>query len=108
MITEITQAIDQLSNLKTLHQLEKETQRANDSAKELKQRTQIHEYRLQQATEKMKKIEDDERERCKKTSDLLKEFEKNSANGPFFNSLLDILTNFQGIYDFYILSILNA
>lgn len=45
----------------------------------------------------MKKIEKDEKDRCKKTAELLKAFEEESGNGPFFDSLQHILLNFQGM-----------
>ena len=89
-------AIDELSNLKTLRQLEKERLRVQESAKELEERAKVQEYRLEQAKLRMQKIVDEDRERCKKTAALLKEFEQNSCKGPFFDSLLDILLNFQG------------
>ena len=79
-----------------MRQLEKENIRVKEHALELEKRTERQKYRLEQANQRMKKIEEEEEERCRKTAALLKEFEKNSANGPFFQSLLEILGNFQG------------
>ena len=76
--------------------MEKERLRAQESAKELEERAKVHEYRVEQAQIRMKKIEEEERERCRKTANLLKELENNSSKGPFFESLLDILLNYQG------------
>ena len=90
------QAIDDLSNLKTLRQLEKETIRAKELSEEMEKKAKIHESRVEQAQQRMKKIEDEDKERCLKTASLLKDFEKNSCKGPFFESLLSILVNFQG------------
>ena len=98
LLADIKLAIDELSNLKSLSQLKKEHERAKKANHELEQRTKVQTYRLEQATMRMKKIEEEERERCKKTAELLKKFQQNSCNGPFFDSLLDLLTNFQGIY----------
>ena len=75
--------------------------RANESARKLEERAKWQEYRLEQASLKMKKIEEEEREKCKKTAALMKEFEKASDKSPFFERLLEILTNFQGIYIFF-------
>ena len=66
-------------------------------SKELENRAKQQEQRLEQSQLRMQSIEAEEREKCKKTAALLKEFEDNSGNGPFFESLLAILTNFQGI-----------
>ena len=71
--------------------------KAKEASAELKKKAKIHEYRLEQAKIKMKKIESDDRDRCRKTAEILKEFEKHSGNGPFFESLLNVLLNFQGI-----------
>ena len=98
-MTEITQAIDELSNLKTLRQLEKESGRAKEYAQELLDRTNIQEQRFEQAKLRMEKIEEEEKDRCRKTAELLKEFESHCASGPFFESLLGILSNFQGKED---------
>lgn len=96
LLSELTQAIDELSNLRTLNQLEKETRRQKQSSIDLEKRVQVQEFRLEQATIRMEKIDEEEKMKCMKTSALLKEFEKASCNGPFFESLLNILTNYQG------------
>lgn len=96
MISEINQAIDDLSNLKSISQLEKETAKATETAQELEDRAKVQEQRLEEAKLRFEKIEQEDRERCKKTAELLREFEKNSCNGPFFQSLLEILINYQG------------
>lgn len=98
LVCELHQAIDDLSNLKTLRQLEKETLRAKEVSVDLEKRAEIHEYRVKQAQQRMQQIEDEDKERCIKTAALLKEFEKNSTSGPFFESLLSILVNYQGKY----------
>ena len=84
--------------MKSIRQLEKETVKSKQSAQELEDRTRIHEQRLEEAKQRMEKLEEEDRERCRKTAEILKEFEKNSSNGPFFESLLEILTNYQGTY----------
>lgn len=93
------QAIDEISNLKSMRQLQKEKIRAQQNADELEKRAKIQEYRIEQANLRMKKIEEEEKERCKQTADLLRELKEssNSCSGPFFEKLLGILTNFQGI-----------
>lgn len=96
IVNEITNAIDELSNLKSLRQLAKENEKAKESSLDLQKRAEVQEYRLQQANKKMRKIEADEKDRCRKTAELLKEFEEESGNGPFFESLLNVLLNFQG------------
>lgn len=96
LMAEITDAINELSNVKTLRQLAKENAKAQERSLELEKKAQVQEYRLEQASIKMKKIEEDDKDWCKKTAALLKEFEKKSGNGPFFESLLHILSNFQG------------
>lgn len=96
LITEISQAIDELSNMKTLHQLQQENLRVQETSKDLELRAKKQEERLEQAKLRLQKIEEDEREKCKKTTAILKDFQKKSGNGPFFESLLDILLNFQG------------
>ena len=68
----------------------------------MEQRAQTQKYRLEQAEIRMKNIEEEEKARCRKTAEILKEFERKSCNGPFFESLLDILTNFQGNFFFFI------
>ena len=64
LVSDITQAIDELSNLKTLKQLEQETLRAKETSLELEKKAKVQEYRLEQAQLRMKKIEDEEKERC--------------------------------------------
>lgn len=96
LVHDIKQAINELSNLKSLDQLQKEAARAKERSFEIEQRTKVNEYRLEQAKSRMQKIEEEEKERCRKTADILKDFERKSCNGPFFQSLLAILTNFQG------------
>lgn len=76
--------------------MEKETERAKKSSIDLEKKAKVQENRLEQARLRMDKIEAEDKERCQKTAAILKEFEKNSCNGPFFKSLLEILTNFQG------------
>ena len=76
--------------------MEKDKIRSEEQAKEIEKRAEIQEYRLEQANLRMKKIEEEEEERCRQTAELLKEFEKNSCNGPFFKKLLEILVNYQG------------
>ena len=92
----IKKAIDELSNLRSLNQLAKESDKAKEMSKNIEKRAKVQEYRLEQANLKMKKIEADDKERCRKTASILKEFEEQSGNGPFFESLLNILLNFQG------------
>ena len=87
--------------MKTLHQLEKESLRVQESSKELEMRANQQEERLKEAKLRMQKIEDEEREKCKKTSAILKEFQKKTGNGPFFETLLDILLNFQGFINHF-------
>lgn len=96
-MTEITNAIDELSDLKSLRQLAKENAKAREANLEIKRKTEVQEYRLEQANLQMKKIEETERDRCRKTAELLKEFEQHSGNGPFFESLINLLMNFQGL-----------
>ena len=96
MVNEIKQIIDEMSNLKSLRQLELETARAKEASVELEKKSKLHQYRVEQAEARMQKIEEEEKERCRKTAEILKKFQANSCNGPFFESLLDILTNFQG------------
>ena len=100
MIAEISGAIDELSNLKTLGQLQKENRRAQESNKALEKESREQEARIEQAQLRMKHIEADEKERCQKTASILKDFTEKSGNGPFFESLLAILTNFQGYNKF--------
>lgn len=99
-MNDIATAIDELSNLKSLSQISKENAKARQDSLEMTKRAKIAEQRLQQASIRMKKIEKDEKDRCKKTAALLKDFENESANGPFFDSLLHILLNFQGTHFF--------
>lgn len=80
-----------------MRQLEKERLRAQQASMEREEKLKVHTYRLEEAQKRMAKIEEEEKERCSKTAEILKMFEQSSANGPFFNSLLEILTNFQGI-----------
>ena len=94
LLNEISQAIDDLSNLKTLHQLRKETLMAQESSKEMEKRAKEQEYRLEQANLRMQAIEAEEKEKCRKTAALMKEFEANCGSSPFFQSLQDILNNF--------------
>ena len=96
MVEEITQAIDELSNLKTLKQLEKETLRAREASKHLEEKAEAEELRLEEAKIRMDRIVEDEKEHFNRTAEILRNFEKQSGNGPFFKSLLDILVNFQG------------
>lgn len=96
MVNELHQSIDDLSNLKSLRQLEIETLRAKELSVEMEKKTKVHEYRVEQAQQRMKQIEEDDQERCRKTAAILKEFEEQSGNGPFFESLLNILINYQG------------
>ena len=67
----------------------------------MEKKSKVQEYRLEQAQQRMKQIEDEDKERCRKTAAILKEFEKQTGNGPFFQSLLDILINYQGNYTIY-------
>lgn len=96
LINEITQAIDELSNLKTLDQLQKDNLRVKEIAKELEKKAKLQEERLEQAKLRMDAIEAEEKEKCKKTAAILKELETSSCKAPFFEALLEILTNFQG------------
>ena len=84
--------------MRTLKQLEEETVRAKQKSLELEKRAKVEEYRLEQAKQRMEKIEEEEKERCHQTAEILKEFESKSGNSPFFESLLKILGNFQGIF----------
>lgn len=79
-----------------MRQLKKESLRAQDSSKDLEKRVKQQEERLEQAQLRMQSIEAEEKEKCKKTAAILKDFEAKSGNSPFFESLLAILTNFQG------------
>ena len=73
-----------------------ETARAKEANLELEQRNKVQQYRLEQAQSRMNKIEEEEREKCRLTAEIIKKFEQNSCNGPFFESLLELLYNFQG------------
>lgn len=95
-MVEIKNTIDELSNLKSMRQLEIETARLKQASVEMEQRNKDQQNRLEQAKARMKKIEEEEKERCKQTAEILKQFEQNSCTGPFFQSLLDIMNNFQG------------
>lgn len=79
-----------------MRQLEIETARVKQANQEMEQRTKDQKYRLDQAKTRLKQIEEEEKEKCKITADLLKQFEQNSTSGPFFKSLLEIMNNFQG------------
>ena len=79
-----------------MRQIAKEAARVKASSNELKKKAQVQEYRLEEATIRMRKIEADDKERCRKTAALLKDFEEKSGNGPFFESLLNLLINYQG------------
>ena len=70
--------------------------RAEETAKDLEKRAKLHELRVEQANKRMQAIEAEEKERCKKTAALLKDLEKNSCQVPFFESLMEIMQNFQG------------
>lgn len=95
LLTEIKQTIDEMSNLRSLRQLEIETSRVKQANLELEQRAKVQNYRLEQASSRLKKIEEEEREKCKLTAEIMKKFEQNSCSGPFFDSLREILNNFQ-------------
>lgn len=97
-MNEIKHAIDELSNLKSMKQLEEETARVKKANQEMEQRNKDQKYRLEQATIRIQKIEEEEREKCRKTAEILKQFEQQSTSGPFFTSLLDILNNFLGTF----------
>lgn len=96
LVNEICQAIDELSNLKTLGQLKKDNVKIHETTKDLERKAKKQEDRLQQAQLRIQAIEAEEKERCKKTAAILKEFETQSCKGPFFDALLDVLNNFQG------------
>lgn len=96
LVAEIKEAIDELSNLKSFDQLQMEANRAKERSLEVEKKTKVNAYRMEQAECRMRKIEEDEKDRCRKTAEILKDFERKSCNGPFFQSLLAILTNFQG------------
>ena len=70
--------------------------RIQETNQELEKKAKQQEERLQQAQLRMQAIEAEEKERCKKTAAIFKELEANSGKSPFFDSLLDILNNFQG------------
>lgn len=76
--------------------MQKEAKRAKERSIEIEKQNKVNLYRVEQAEARMRKIEEDERDKCRKTAEILKEFERKSCKGPFFQSLLDILTNFQG------------
>lgn len=97
LVNDIKVSIDKLSNLKSLNQLEIETARAKQASLEMEKKNKVQKYRLEQAQARMRKIEEEEKERCRKTAEIFKKFQENSCNGPFFQSLIDILTNFQGM-----------
>ena len=96
MVNEIKDTIDELANLKSLRQLKIETARAKEAHLAFEQRSKDQQYRLEQAQTRMKQIEEEEREKCRLTAEIIKKFEQNSCTGPFFESLLEILNNFQG------------
>lgn len=98
MIEGITQAIDDLASLRSIRQLQIDTKKAKEAAKELEAKRKVQEMRLEQAKIRIAKIESDEIEKCKKTAEVLKEFERKSSNAPFFESLLEVFNNFQGIH----------
>ena len=98
LVDEISHAIDELSNMRTLRELEKDTLRAQQHLLQIEKRNKIEEYRLDQANIWMQKIEEVEKEKCKKTAALLRDFEQKSTSGPFFESLLNILLNYQGTF----------
>lgn len=97
MVNEIKQFIDELANLKSLRQLEIEAARAKEASLQLEKKTKIHKYRAEQAELRMRNIEEEEKERCRKTAEIFKKFKSSSGSGPFFDNLLDILTNYQGM-----------
>lgn len=97
-MNEISQSIDELSNLKTLGQLKKDNVRVQENNKDLEKKAKAHEERLRQAQLRMQSIEAEEKDRCKKTAIIFKELETNSGQGPFFDSLMDVLNNFLGKY----------
>lgn len=103
LVNDIKDAINELSDLKSLNQLKVETARAQQASYEREKRIKVEKYRVEQAEIRMKNIEEEERERCRKTAKILKEFERKSCNGPFFEKLLEILTNYQGIVQCIIL-----
>lgn len=107
LVNDIKHLIDELSNLKSLRQLEIETARARQASKDIEERNKVQKYQSEQARERMLKIEEEDRERCRKTAEIFKDFQKKTCNGPFFSSLLDILTNFQGTIIFYYQDFLN-
>ena len=78
--------------------MEIETARVQEANLEMEKRTKVQNYRLEQASARLKKIEEEEREKCRITAEIMKKFEQNSCSGPFFDSLLEIMNNFQGMY----------
>lgn len=67
----------------------------------MEKRSKLHQYQVEQAQQRMQKLEEEDKERCRKTADILWEFKAKSCNGPFFDSLLEILTNYQGTFENY-------
>lgn len=98
LINDISNAIDELSNLKSMRQLAKEKMKAQELSREMEKRAKVQEYRLEQANMKMSKIEAVERDKCRKTAALMKEFEDKCGKAPFFKGLFEILLNFQGYF----------
>lgn len=60
----------------------------------------IRDQRKQHYSHRADLIERNEKKKCAESSRLYKELEKKSFSGPFFDSLLDILKNFQGCFYF--------
>lgn len=81
-----------------MRQLAKDNFKCQQAALEMEKKAKVQELRVEQANLRMKKIETEEIEKCRKTAALLKEFEANSCKGPFFDALLEILINFQGSF----------
>lgn len=80
----------------------KDMENINQRMKEIDAETNenIRDQRKQHYSHRADLIERNEKKKCAESSRLYKELEKKSFSGPFFDSLLDILKNFQGCFYF--------
>lgn len=65
---------------------------------ELARTNSIKDQRNQHYGKRAEAIQRTEHEKCMETARLFKDLEKHSFSGPFFDKLLDILKNHQGLF----------
>lgn len=92
--------IDQMKVLKKREFDEKEKKKQKRIDEEKRRKSEIDDIRSEVASQRTKENDKIDLQKCKETARLLKDYAKAAGafTGPFFDSLLEILLNFQCKY----------